>query len=103
MDDFEQITVIILMLFFDLFLLYVKMNPQQKKLTRKLFFKALKKIDSFRGDCKINVWLCQIAKNTYYTLAKKQTRYADYSLGQIPFDESIEEKKIKKRTSSSNL
>ena len=74
-----------------------------EEITQETFFKALKKIDSFSGDCKINVWLCQIAKNTYYTLAKKQTRYADYSLEQIPFDESIEEKKIKKRTSTSNL
>lgn len=35
MDEFEQITVIILMLFFDLFLLYVKMNPLKKKRSKK--------------------------------------------------------------------
>lgn len=35
MHDFEQITVIILMLFFDLFLLYVKVNPLKKKISKK--------------------------------------------------------------------
>ncbi len=38
-----------------------------EEITQETFFKALKKIDSFRGDCKISVWLCQIAKNTYIT------------------------------------
>ncbi len=33
-------------------------------------------IDSFKGDCDIRVWLCQIAKNSYYTYQKKQQRMA---------------------------
>ena len=43
-----------------------------EELTAETFFKALKSIDSFRGDCNIRVWLCQIAKNTYYTYCKKK-------------------------------
>lgn len=35
---------------------------------------ALKKIDSFRGQCRLYVWLCQIAKNTYITDCQKQNR-----------------------------
>ena len=31
-------------------------------------------IDSFRGDCDIRVWLCQIAKNCYYSYLKKAGR-----------------------------
>jgi len=27
------------------------------------------------GSCKLYVWLCQIAKNTYFTLYQKQKRY----------------------------
>jgi RNA polymerase sigma-70 factor (ECF subfamily) len=41
-------------------------------ITQETFFKALKKIDAFKGDCKISVWLCQIAKNTYFSYLKKQ-------------------------------
>jgi len=41
-------------------------------ITQETFFKALKKIDAFKGDCKISIWLCQIAKNTYFSYLKKQ-------------------------------
>jgi len=41
-------------------------------ITSETFFKAMKSIDSFRGDCDFRVWLCQIAKNCYYSHLKKQ-------------------------------
>lgn len=43
-----------------------------EELTSDTFFKAMKAIDSFRGDCDIRVWLCQIAKNTYLSYLRKQ-------------------------------
>lgn len=36
--------------------------------------KAIKSIEKFRGECDIRVWLCQIAKNTYYSYLKKNGR-----------------------------
>ena len=48
-----------------------------EEITQETFFKALKKIDDFRGECNIRVWLCQIAKNTYYDFLKKQSRYTE--------------------------
>lgn len=36
----------------------------------------MRSIGSFRGDCDLRVWICQIAKNTYYTHLKKQNRVA---------------------------
>lgn len=42
-----------------------------EEITSETFFKAMKSIDSFRGDCDLSVWLCQIAKNNYYTYLKK--------------------------------
>ena len=45
-----------------------------EELTSETFFKALKSIDSFRGECEIRVWLCQIAKNSYYTYVKKNSK-----------------------------
>ena len=38
-----------------------------EEITQETFFKALKGIDKFDGRCKLYVWLCQIAKNTYFT------------------------------------
>lgn len=45
-----------------------------EEVTQEAFFKALKKIGSFRGECSMGTWLCQIAKNTYLTLAEKRRR-----------------------------
>ena len=39
---------------------------------QETFFKALKTSDSFRGDCKVISWLCQIAKNTYISYLRKE-------------------------------
>lgn len=43
-----------------------------EELTQETFFKAYKNIHKFKGKCKMSVWLCQIAKNTYYTYYKKE-------------------------------
>ncbi len=45
-----------------------------EEITSETFFKALKSIDSFRGECEIRVWLCQIAKNSFYTYIKKNSK-----------------------------
>ena len=34
-------------------------------ITQETFFKALKEIKNFRGDCSVKSWLCQLAKNLY--------------------------------------
>ena len=41
-----------------------------EEVTSDTFFKALKAIHKFRGDCDVRVWLCQIAKNCYYSFLK---------------------------------
>ena len=45
-----------------------------EEITSDTFFKAMKSIDKFRGDCDVRVWLCQIAKNCYYSHVKKNNR-----------------------------
>lgn len=46
-----------------------------EEVTQETFFKAMRYINKFNGDCKLYVWLCQIAKNTYFSFAKKQHRF----------------------------
>ena len=60
-----------------------------EEITQETFFKALKKIDSFRGNCSLRVWLCQIAKNTYYDYLKQQSKF-DYSVEETGHIESME-------------
>lgn len=38
------------------------------------FVKALLHMEDYRGDCQLSVWLCQIAKNTWFSLLRRQKR-----------------------------
>lgn len=43
-----------------------------EELTQETFYQAAKTIDSFRNECKVSVWLCQIAKRLWYRELKKR-------------------------------
>lgn len=43
-----------------------------EEITSETFFKVMKSIGDFRGDCDMRVWICQIAKNTFYSYLKKR-------------------------------
>ena len=64
--------------YFDIVYRYIRSISQDgslaEEVTQETFFKALEKIDQFRGDCDVRVWLCQIAKNTLYDHLKKQKK-----------------------------
>lgn len=40
-------------------------------LTQETFAIAVKEINKFKGNCKVSVWLCQIAKHLWYKQLKK--------------------------------
>ena len=46
-----------------------------EEITSETFFKELQSIDKFKGECDLRVWLCQIAKNSYYTYLSKNKKY----------------------------
>lgn len=43
-----------------------------EELTSETFFAAMQKLKSFRGDCELRVWLCEIAKNRYLSEQRKR-------------------------------
>ncbi len=45
-----------------------------EELTQETFYRAVKKIDTYKGECKISVWLCQIAKNIWYDECRKNKK-----------------------------
>ena len=45
-----------------------------EELTQETFYRAVKKINTFKEECKISVWLCQIAKNLWYDEIKKDKK-----------------------------
>ena len=67
-----------------------------EEVTQETFFKALNAIGKFDGKCKIYVWLCQIAKNTYLTMVQKG-RGTELT-AEIPTGESLEERLLTKES-----
>ena len=66
-----------------------------EEITQETFFKAMKKIDLFRGDCSIKVWLCQVAKNLYYDDLKKQSRFEEMPEEYVDESLSVEEAMVR--------
>lgn len=52
-------------------------------LMQETFAIAVKDIKKFRGDCKLSVWLCQIAKHLWYKELKKKNKNANISFEEI--------------------
>lgn len=47
-----------------------------EEITQETFFRALKKIDDYRGEASLKVWLCQIARNLSVDTARRRSRMA---------------------------
>ena len=64
-----------------------------EEITQETFFKALSSLESFDGKCKVSVWLCQIAKNTYISICRKE-KHLDHETdtGWLVSNQDIEEK-----------
>ena len=74
------------------FVLMLSRNEKiAEEITQETFFKALKSIDTFKGNCKLNVWLCQIAKNTYFTYLDKQKRFDTDDIPEQISENSVEQ------------
>ncbi len=70
-----------------------------EEIAAETFYKAISKINSYDGTCKIRTWLCQIAKNTYFSYYRKHKRLVEYKESNIleqTEHSSIEELYIKK-------
>lgn len=71
MTDFEQIYSDYFMDVYKYAFSLCRNDKIAEDITQETFLKALKSIDGFKGNCKLQVWLCQIAKNTYFSLYGK--------------------------------
>ena len=60
-----------------------------EELTQETFAIAVKEIKKFKGECKISVWLCQIAKHLWYKEVKKSKTHKD-----IPIENLTEELEV---------
>ena len=58
-----------------------KNSSLAEELTQETFFRAYMNITSLKNENKVSVWLCQIAKNTYFAWYNENKKL-------LPFDES---------------
>ena len=76
------------------------------EITRETFFKAMRSIKCFRANCDIRVWLCQIAKNCYYTYLKKSTQtdsIDETELSELPSEEATAEEQLIRQDEASRI
>lgn len=60
-----------------------------EELTQETFYQALRTVAQYRGECKPSVWLCQIARYSWYKYLNKNKIYANYET----LDETIVDNK----------
>lgn len=70
-----------------------------EELLQETFFQAFQHIDRFEGRCSIYTWLCQIGKNAWLKEVRRNKRYSEIPIDDIPLpDDSLllEEQLIQK-------
>lgn len=61
-----------------------------EELTQETFYKAIEKINTYKGDCKISVWLCQIAKNLWYDLCRRNKKIVNLEKKELFDSETLD-------------
>lgn len=94
MQDFEDFEEVYAQFYPQIYRYVLKLcgnEPTAEEVTQETFFKVLKKIDTYRGECKLSVWICQIAKNTYLSYVKKQKKNQDCPMETLEAQENFEQ------------
>lgn len=62
-----------------------------EELTQETFAIAVKEIKKFKGNCKVSVWLCQIAKHLWYKELKKKKSISIEEIEDLQETETVED------------
>ena len=54
-----------------------------EELTAETFYQAYKSIHRYNGECKMVVWLCQIAKHLWYRELERRKKYKSVDLDDV--------------------
>ena len=63
--------------FNDVYLYILSLSKDEhiaEEIASETFFKAMNSLNQFKGNCELRVWLCQIAKNCYYSYLRKNKK-----------------------------
>lgn len=74
-----------------------------EELTQETFFRAYMNFASIRNKEKSSIWLCQIAKNTYFAWCNEQKKKAALENLEAVSDENVEDAFVQKELSQKAL
>lgn len=74
-----------------------------EEVTQETFYKALKNINKYDSKYNMFTWLCNIGKNTYYSMYKKNKRYEVLEDDSIDTESDIISKIIESETNEELL
>ena len=57
-----------------------------EEIAQETFFKAMKNIDKYDSNKKMFTWLCEIAKNTYFSEYKRNKKYQELDKLELQID-----------------
>lgn len=79
-------------------------NPSlAEELTQETFFRAYMNISGLKNENKVSVWLCQIAKNTYFAWYNEHKKLTDIADGESIKSNDIEEDFMQKELTEKAL
>ncbi len=84
MEGFEEIYTLYFRDVYRYVLSLCRDSELAEELTQETFCQAMQHMKDFRGDCKMTVWLCQIAKHLFFSHQKKRKRTVPLSEGDSP-------------------
>ncbi len=92
MTDFQEVYNLYFRDVYRFTLSLCRNEPLAEEITQETFYRALEKLDSFDGRCKVSVWLCQIAKNIYISMCRRDKHLdTGADIGLLPATGSVEE------------
>ena len=77
-----------------------------EELTQETFCQAVQSSYRYDGSCKVSTWLCQIAKNCYYTDRRKAERAGQLDAAvpaELPCEEETAEEKVLRQEDAAQL
>lgn len=58
-------------------------HAEAEEVTQETFYQAMRSMSSFRGECRMFVWLCQIARHVYFARLRKRKRQSGQDVGEV--------------------
>ena len=86
------------------YILSLSGNPQTaEEITQEAFFKALRSLEQFRGDCSLKSWLCAIARNLWISEQRKPKTQPIEDAGSMAGPDAGPEETIMRRDESMRI